>query len=208
MKMEQTAWQPIYLRPRSRSVSMAALLGLGMLAGLLHTPPPASAGFDDEQVSRRRIDQGLAIAPVPLDIAPRKRRVVGNGSYIVNAQSVCADCHSCPTYAPGHSPFMGGDGQQNNTTYLAGGVPFGPITSPNITPDAQGNPAGLSPEEFVALMRTGHDPDGPPGGVLQIMPWAFFRNMTDRDLLAIYEYLRSIPHAETPPPGTCQAPGQ
>jgi hypothetical protein len=173
----------------------------------LQTAAPAAAA-SDVKVERRPTDQGLAIAPVPLDIAPRKRRVVGNGSYIVNAQSGCADCHSCPTYAPGHSPYMGGDGQQNGTSYLAGGVPFGPIMSANITPDAQGNPAGLSADEFVELIRTGHDPDGSPGEVLQVMPWPFFRFMTDRDLLSVYEYLRSIPHAETPPPGTCQGPGQ
>src|SRR5262245_44276544 len=35
---------------------------------------------------------------------------------------------------------------------VAGGVPFGPITSANITPDADGNPAGLSADEFVELI--------------------------------------------------------
>ena len=34
------------------------------------------------------------------------------------------------------------------------------------------------------------------GDVLQIMPWPLFKNMTDHDLLAIYEYLSAIPHAE------------
>jgi hypothetical protein len=50
-------------------------------------------------------------------------------------------------------------------------------------------------------IRTGHDPDGlhpnlpPPfrGDLLQIMPWPAYQNMTDRDLRAIYEYLRAIP---------------
>jgi hypothetical protein len=166
---------------------------------------PVQAGADD--VPRRRGDQGLGIAPVPLQIEARKRRVVGAGSYIVNAQTACADCHSCPTYAPGHNPFTGGDGQLNPTGYLAGGVSFGPIVSPNITPDADGNPAGLTAEEFVATLRTGHDPDE-PGRILRVMPWPMFRNMTDQDLLAIYEYLRSVPHADTPPPGTCSGPGQ
>ena len=39
----------------------------------------------------------LAIAPLQLDIAPRKKRAVGLWSYIVNAQAGCADCYSCPT---------------------------------------------------------------------------------------------------------------
>jgi len=37
------------------------------------------------------------------------------------------------------------------------------------------------------------------------MPWPIFRNMNDHDILAIYTYLSSIPHAE---PGACAGPGQ
>jgi len=40
-------------------------------------------------------------------------------------------------------------------------------------------------------MRTGRDPDD--GHILQVMPWPVYRNMTDGDLRAIYEYLRAIP---------------
>ena len=34
-----------------------------------------------------RVQQGLAIAPVPLDLQGRNRALVGLGSYIVNAQA-------------------------------------------------------------------------------------------------------------------------
>ena len=153
---------------------------------------------------KRRVDQGLEIAPVQLTFRNRDRDLVGLGSYIVNAQAACADCHSCPTYTPGHNPFQGGDGQINPTNYLAGGVPFGPIISANITPDASGKPAGLTFEEYLQLIRTGHDPDD-PDEILQVMPWPILRNMTDHDILAIYTYLSSIPHAE---PGSCTGPGQ
>ena len=152
-----------------------------------------------------QIRQGLAIAPVPLNLQGKNRALVGMGSYFVNAVATCADCHSCPTYTPGHSPFEGGDGQINQANYLAGGVDFGfGIVSANITPDADGKPAGLTLDEFIGLMRTGRDPDD-PDKVLQVMPWPIFRNLTDRDLQAIYEYLSAIPHAE---PGTCFFPGQ
>jgi|SRR6185295_2801472 len=159
-------------------------------------------GFGVDEL--KRIQRGLEIAPVPLDFSHKDRNLVGLGSYIVNAQAACADCHSCPTYAPGHNPFEGGDGQINATNYLAGGVPFGPIISANITPDENGKPAGLDFDEYLELIRTGHDPDE-PGEILQVMPWPIFRNMTDHDILAIYTYLTSIPHAE---PGACSGPGQ
>jgi len=167
----------------------------------------SSTGQDDNtgaKAEKKRVLKGLEIAPVRLSFREKDRDLVGLGSYIVNAQAACGDCHTCPTYAPGHNPFQGGDGQINSTNYLAGGVPFGPIISANITPDASGKPAGLDFDEYLELIRTGHDPDE-PGEILQVMPWPIFRNMNDRDILAIYTYLSSIPHAE---PGNCTGPGQ
>lgn len=160
---------------------------------------------DAARREKKRIKIGLDIAPVPLNLNNKDEDLVGLGSYIVNAQAACADCHTCPTYAPGHNPFQGGDGQINTTNYLAGGVPFGPgIVSANITPDASGKPAGLDFEEYLQLIRTGRDPDD-PDEILQVMPWPIFRNMSDHDILAIYTYLTAIPHAE---PGNCTGAGQ
>ena len=171
----------------------------------------AHASEQDTQGDSSRIKKGLKIAPVLLDLQGKNRALVGLGSYIVNSQAECNDCHTCPSYAPGHNPFDGvGDGQFNATNYLAGGVNFGPgpggedIVSANLTPDSNGKPAGLDFDEFVELIRTGHDPDE-PDEVLQVMPWPIFRNMNKKDLRAIYEYLTSIPPASA---GTCAFPGQ
>jgi hypothetical protein len=142
-----------------------------------------------------RIVRGYQIAPVPLNLKGRNRSLVGLGSYIVNAQSGCNDCHTNPPYAAGGDPFQGEPEQINVDHYLAGGTQFGPFTSANITPDADGLPAGLTFQEFKAVLRTGHDPDE-PGELLQVMPWPVFGKMTDRDIKAIYEYLSAIPHAE------------
>jgi hypothetical protein len=35
------------------------------------------------------------------------------------------------------------------------------------------------------------------GDLLQIMPWPVYKNMTDHDLRAIYEYLSAIPCIDT-----------
>jgi hypothetical protein len=103
----------------------------------------------------------------------------------------------------------------NATNFLAGGVRFdtpgGSFISPNLTPDPSHDnlpDGGHTFEEFKHMMRTGHDAD-PPHDILQIMPWPVYGNMTDDDLLAVYSYLKAIPHAE---PGTflggqCPAPG-
>lgn len=150
-----------------------------------------------------RIRIGFDIAPVKLKLHGKDRQLVGLGSYLVNAVGGCNDCHTNPSYAPGHDPFQGGDGKINSEHYLAGGRffgpgPHGPIISANITPDSKGKPAGLSFHQFRRAIRTGDDPDK-PGQKLLVMPWPVYRNLSDHDLEAIYEYLSAIPHAEPVP---------
>jgi hypothetical protein len=144
-----------------------------------------------------RILKGFQIAPVPLNLQGKNRALVGLGSYIVNAQGGCNDCHTAPPYQTGGDPYQGQAEVINTAHYLAGGTPFGSVTSRNITPDSTGRPAGLTREEFIQVMRTGRDPDQ-SDSILQVMPWPVYGKMTDRDLAAIYEYLRAIPHADPP----------
>jgi hypothetical protein len=148
-----------------------------------------------------QIQRGYELAPVPLDIRGLNPALVGLGSYIVNAQGGCNDCHTAPSYAPGGDPFQGQPEIINAAGYLAGGVPFGPFTSRNLTPRANGRPANLTLEQFVDTMRTGFDyknrhPQISP--LLQVMPWPVYGNMSDRELRAIYEFLRAIPSLPTP----------
>jgi hypothetical protein len=147
--------------------------------------------------------RGLAISPVPINMAGRSKKLVGTGSYIVNAISSCADCHTNPLYLPGGDPFRGQTVQVNVSHFLAGGRAFGPFTSRNITPEPPSNmPAGLTLDQFIQVMRTGKDFDNlhpQMGPLLQVMPWPILSHMTDDDLSAIYEYLSAIPYAEPTP---------
>jgi hypothetical protein len=175
----------------------------------------------EDRDSESKIQIGFEISPVkPLNLKGKNPALVGLGSYIVNAQGGCNDCHTCPSYVPGSNPFppffgagAAGHGQINSANYLAGGVTFTAappgqtptvVISKNITPDlATGKPEGLTLEQFKSVMRTGFDPIDKD--TLAVMPWPIYRNMTDRDLEAIYAYLSAIPHRE---PGQCVAPGQ
>lgn len=57
-------------------------------------------------------------------------------------------------------------------------------------------------KSIFSTLRTGHNPNDPPGQILQVMPWPVIGTMTDRDLSAVYEYLRSIPSLpDNPHPG-------
>jgi hypothetical protein len=199
------------MKPRLVLLSFLSALALAVAASIVTADNHQSWGRnghddDDDHALQgdSRVQRGLEISPVRLNFDDRKRNLVGLGSYLVNAGGACADCHTCPTYAPGHNPYMGQPKQINPNNFLAGGVPFGPFKSANLTPDMQGRPAGLTLEKFIHTIRTGQDPDN-PSQILQVMPWPIYGNLTDQDLKAIYEYLRAIPSAQ---PGLCNGPGE
>ena len=113
--------------------TLAGLLLLTLVMLVIAGSSVPSAGASTPSADESKIQIGFAIAPVHLNLEGKNRALVGLGSYIVNAQAACANCHSCPTYAPGHNSYFGQAKQFNADNYLAGGVPFGPFTSRNIT---------------------------------------------------------------------------
>jgi hypothetical protein len=160
----------------------------------------------------RQILRGYEIAPVQLNLKGKDWALVGLGSYIVNTTG-CNDCHTFPNWATGHNPFLGEPEEINTDRYLAGGRPFGtgpngPIVSANITPDhpgGNGKPAGLTLDEFLTVMRTGHNPHDQEGVILQVMPWPLYKWKTELELTAMYEYLRAIPSCkDTTPPDSAK----
>ena len=174
--------------------------GLWVAAVVLATALQGSAARADEL---NQILRGYEISPVPLKLAGKDWKLVGLGSYIVNTTG-CNDCHTHPNWADGGNPYLGQPEQINTAQYLSGGRVFAPtIVSANITPDQYDRPAGLTLAGFLEVMHSGHDPRDPKGDLLQVMSWPLYRWKTDRDLNAIYEYLRAIPSLpDNPNPGS------
>jgi hypothetical protein len=181
------------------TITIGGLVKCGLLAATMALALPA-AGAHAADSNDARIAQGLKIAPVPLNLNGLNRNQVGLGSYLVSAIGGCNGCHTSPEYATGGNPFNGDPTTKIvRTAYLAGGVNFGgTLCSSNITPDKDGLPDGLTFTHFVYALRTGHDFREKPKDLLEVMPWPTFRNMTNSDLAAIYEYLRAIPSNTTP----------
>lgn len=180
------------LRSKRRWVAVAALIGVALTTGLVH-----GDGGDD---GSSEVKRGLEIAPMPLDLRGKNRALVGLGSYIVNAQAGCNDCHSVRQFASGGDPYLGQSKIIDTEAYLLGGRAFGPfVVSRNLRPELpSGLPAGLTYEQFERVMRTGIDLDQVHPQIsplLQVMPWPAYQDMTERDLRAIYEYLSALPHA-------------
>lgn len=128
------------------------------------------------------VEQGFAIAPVPLNLAGKDRNLVGLGSYLVNAVGDCNGCHSSGTqsslflypYKPGGNPYFGQPESLDPSAYLNGGTFFGTVgtaTGPfnyagpfiitrNLTPNYAGVPeGGNSLARFTQIMRHGTDFD-------------------------------------------------
>lgn len=185
------------------AATASIVIGVGFMSAA--RSDERGGGWDDEGREDAKVVVGLRIAPVALNLRGKNRALVGLGSYIVNAQGACNDCHTHPSFAAGGDPYRGQPEVVNSAQYLTGGRVFGPFKSANLTPDQFGRPAGLTFEAFRNAIRTGLDPDGPRPPLpplLQVMPWPVYAKMTDRDLRAIYEYLRSIPsRPNNPNPG-------
>lgn len=143
-----------------------------------------------------------------------------NGCHTLNPQAEYIATGNPYLLRPPNGPYMGKK-LVNPQAYLSGGSEFGPfpglqhLYSRNLTPDKTGRPAGGETwHEFLTVMRTGKDfdhlhpsctgaPDGScvpapfNGNLLQVMPWPAFRDMSDKELRAIYEYLSAIPCVDT-----------
>ena len=115
------------------------------------------------------------VVPPPDMADPVKR-----GAYLTRMGG-CSDCHTPQE-----------NGQPMPGLQFAGGFnlkhPRGEITTANITP----HPTGISyydEQLFLQMMRTGHVR---ARTLNPIMPWIFYRGMTDEELKAVFAYLRTL----------------
>jgi hypothetical protein len=175
-------------------------LGLAILGAMLATGAVQgqTSGVTYEMAA---VEKGLAISPVTLNMAGKDRNQVGYGSYLVNAVAGCSDCHTSPAFTADGDPYRGMPKKVNVAGYMAGGVAFGPFTSRNITPSADGPTLG-NLATFKRVMRTGEDvrqlhPQISP--LLQVMPWPVYQDMNDKELDAIFAFLSAIPCLEGGP---------
>ncbi len=177
-----------------------------MAAGAQGAPSEAGAVAPRMSVSDTA-QQGLAISPVPLDLTGlsfEQIETLGNGSYIANALTDCANCHGgAPAYLGGGcAPGAGG---VPACTGFAFAAPSFSVFARNLTPDPATG-LKLTEEQFITAMRTGADyhtssNGGAPSATMVVMPWFVFRWMSLYDLRSIYAYLRAVPrvHNEVPP---------
>lgn len=113
---------------------------------------------------------------------------IAYGKYLTTF-AACAECHT-PVDKQGQ-PLPG--------MFMAGGrefpMPTGTVRSMNITPDKSG--IGLwTRQAFIAHFKeyaqASNQHTVQPGEHNSVMPWTMFAGMTEQDLGAIYDYLRTV----------------
>jgi hypothetical protein len=122
---------------------------------------------------------------------PDPSNTVEYGKYLVEMAS-CTDCHSP---SDGGKPIEG--------KYLSGGIEIKlpgntVVRTGNLTPDSETGLAMWTKEQFIrkfkeTLNENYKNSMYKPGEFQTIMPWTVYAGMTEQDLGAIYDYLRTIP---------------
>jgi mono/diheme cytochrome c family protein len=153
---------------------VAALIAyIQQLPPVDRTPVPTAVG---------PIGRALLVAgKLPVQVAPRTvahttgaASSLDQGRYLANISG----CHGC-----------------HNAALSGGRVPGEPPDNPparNLTPTGIGN---WTEADFARAVREGKRPDG--STLNTFMPWERFSGMTDAEIQALWEYVRSFPPKET-----------
>jgi len=126
-------------------------------------------------LSLRALQSEEAEPAPPVSGAAGKDSVM-RGEYLARA----ADCVACHSTADA-KPFAGG---------RAFATPFGELYSTNITSDKQHGIGGWSDDDFLRAVREGI---GKEGNLYPAMPYTSYTAMSRDDVLAIKDYLLSLP---------------
>jgi mono/diheme cytochrome c family protein len=130
------------------------------------------------------LPRDIPVADVTL---PTSAEEIERGRYLANHVAVCMDCHSQRNWDYFAGPIvpgtLGGGGEVFDRDT---GLP-GRLISKNLTPYALG---GWSDGEIHRAITGGLQKDG--DALFPLMPYDGYRNMDQRDVLAIIAYLRTL----------------
>lgn len=125
-------------------------------------------------------------APVP---HPDPKDRVAYGKYLTRI----GGCYEC------HTPHKEKGGLDEGRAFAGGWEmkgPWGRNVTSNLTPHPDTFIGRATKEEFIGRFRASMPDIVPPKGRNTIMPWRALSGLTDDDLGAIYDYLRTVPPVE------------
>lgn len=123
-------------------------------------------------------------SPLQAQTAHPAADLIARGKYL----AAVGDCASCHTKIDGQQ-FAGG-------RYMP--TPFGPISTPNITPDKETGIGNFTDDQFYAVLHEGLGVHGEH--LYPVMPYPWYTKVTRDDVLAIKAYLFSLQPVNSPRP--------
>ncbi|MBO9200361.1 MULTISPECIES: c-type cytochrome [Niastella] len=157
-----------------------------VISFLRSTKPVRNQVPDHSVTMMGRIVKAFMLKPVgPSEQVPKtihRDSTAVYGRYLANSVANCVGCHTNRDMMTGAfigEPFAGG------LKFEEPGIPT--LVSPNINPNTPGRIYGWSQIDFINRFRMGKLIP------YSHMPWNSFKRMSDGDLKAIFNYLKSLP---------------
>jgi len=123
---------------------------------------------------------------VVVDKSPER---VARGKYIFTSISYCDDCHSEQDFGRLARPVD--EATRGYGKLMADKDMPGQIYAPNITPDMETGIGSWTDGEKIRAIREGVDKNG--RALFRIMPYSYYRYMSDDDVQALVAYLDTMP---------------
>ena len=120
------------------------------------------------------------------------------GAYLVEHLDGCTDCHT-PFQETAAGPEIIGSKKASGQVFPMPGFP-GTVVAANLTPDPETGTGNWTDDQLARAIREGIGHDGRT--LFPLMPYTYFRHMTDEDLASVVVYLRSLPPIRNPLPAT------
>lgn len=167
------------------------------IVAYLRTLPPIRNAVPRKKIAFP-VNLLIKSAPKPVDgpvAAPDAAKdPLGYGRYLVTIGG-CLECHT-----PHDAKQQRIAGQELSGGWTMVG-PWGRVVTSNLTPHPDTFMGKATKAEFVGRFKSFVELDGEkapiaPKGRNTVMPWLAFSGMTEGDLGAIYDYLKSVPPVE------------
>ena len=146
--------------------------------------------------------RGPSVRPLTSRTFERTPERLVRGRYLVNGICACFSCHAPPDMkTSGLPPVAGKEGSGFDFTSFG----FAGEVAPNITPDRETGAGNWTDDMFARAIREGVGHDGrflDPS----MMPYEFFRSISDEDLASIIVYIRALPAKRNVLPKTTASP--
>jgi len=160
-----------------------------IISYLRHQQPIKNNVPEHEYTVMGKVIKAFLIKPVgPSEEIPKKVTRDSTAAYGKYLALNVANCNGCHTQRDMTGGFIGEP--------FAGGSPFEEpgkqtLTPPNLTPDSSSRIFNWTQQDFINRVRMGKLIEH------SHMPWNSYKRMTDSDLKAIYNYLRTLKPAKT-----------